>query len=83
MAIMRVSRQARAVAVALVVASLPACANTAAQEEIRRLEARSAYESGVKSIAENRISVGLASLSDLKKAMIKAAGACAEAASPS
>lgn len=62
MAIMRVSRQARAVAVALVVASLPACANTAAQEEIRRLEARSAYESGVKSIAENRISVGLASL---------------------
>jgi tetratricopeptide (TPR) repeat protein len=62
MAIMRVSRQAP-VLVALFTASwLPACANTAAQEEIRRLEARSAYESGVKSIAENRIPLGLSSL---------------------
>jgi Flp pilus assembly protein TadD len=62
MAIMRVSRQAAVLVALFTAAWLPACANTAAQEEIRRLEARSAYESGVKSIAENRVSLGLSSL---------------------
>ena len=41
---------------------LPACATTTADDEIRRLEARSAYEAGVKSISEGRVSLGLASL---------------------
>ncbi|HEY7251262.1 MAG TPA: tetratricopeptide repeat protein [Methylomirabilota bacterium] len=62
MAIMRVSRHGAGLALLLAAAWLPACANTAAQEEIRRLEARSAYESGVKSIAEDRLSLGLSSL---------------------
>jgi tetratricopeptide (TPR) repeat protein len=62
MAIMRVSRQAPVLVALFTAAWLPACANTAAQEEIRRLEARSAYESGVKSISENRVSLGLSSL---------------------
>ena len=62
MAIMRVSRQVHVLVALFTAAWLPACANTAAQEEIRRLEARSAYESGVKSIAENRVPLGLSSL---------------------
>ena len=62
MAIVRVSRHPACLALLLTTVWLPACANTAAQEEIRRLEARSAYESGVKSIAENRIPLGLSSL---------------------
>ena len=43
-------------------ALLPACATTAADDEIRKLEARAAYEAGVKSIADGRISLGLSSL---------------------
>jgi tetratricopeptide (TPR) repeat protein len=43
-------------------ALLPACATTTAEDEIRKLEARSAYEAGVKSIADGRVSLGLASL---------------------
>jgi type IV pilus assembly protein PilF len=62
MAIMRVSRQAPLVVLLFTAPWLSACANTQAQEEIRRLEARSVYESGVKSIAENRIPLGLSSL---------------------
>jgi tetratricopeptide (TPR) repeat protein len=46
----------------LVTALLPACATTTAEDEIRKLEARSAYEAGVKSIADGRVSLGLASL---------------------
>ena len=66
MASMRVSRRARLLRllfpVLLMVALLPACATTSADDEMRRLEARSAYEAGVKSISEGRISLGLASL---------------------
>jgi tetratricopeptide (TPR) repeat protein len=40
---------------------LGAC-TTAADEEIRKLEARSAYESGVKSITDGQVPLGLASL---------------------
>jgi tetratricopeptide (TPR) repeat protein len=58
---MRVSRHARLL-VLLVTALLPACATTTADDEIRTLEARSAYEAGVKSIAEDRVSLGLASM---------------------
>jgi len=58
---MRVSRLAPGW-VLLVTALLPACASTTAQDEIRKLEARSAYEAGAKSIAEGRVSLGLASL---------------------
>jgi Flp pilus assembly protein TadD len=43
-------------------ACLSACASTSPEEEIRRLEARSAYESGVKAIGEGRIPLALASL---------------------
>lgn len=66
MASMRVSRRARLLRLLfpllLVVALLPACATTSADDEMRRLEARSAYEAGVKSISEGRVSLGLASL---------------------
>lgn len=66
MASMRVSRRARLLRllfpVLLMVALLPACATTSADDEMRRLEARSAYEAGVKSISEGRVSLGLASL---------------------
>jgi tetratricopeptide (TPR) repeat protein len=66
MASMRVSRRARLLpllfALLSAVALLPACATTSADDEMRRLEARSAYEAGVKSISEGRISLGLASL---------------------
>jgi tetratricopeptide (TPR) repeat protein len=66
MASMRVSRHARPLPVLFpllfVVALLPACATTSAEDEMRGLEARSAYESGVKSISEGKISLGLASL---------------------
>jgi len=61
MAIMRVSRSASVIALCAV-AWLPACATTTAENEIRKLEARASYEAGVKSIAEGRISLGLASL---------------------
>lgn len=60
MASMRVSRYAPLLLV--VTALLPACATTTAEDEIRKLEARSAYEAGVKSIADGRVSLGLASL---------------------
>ena len=66
MASMRVSRRARLLpllfALLSAVALLPACATTSADDEMRRLEARSAYEAGVKSISDGRISLGLASL---------------------
>lgn len=66
MASMRVSRRARLLPLLLsllsVVALLPACATTSADDEMRGLEARSAYEAGVKSISEGKISLGLASL---------------------
>lgn len=61
MASMRVSRYAPLLLLS-VTALLPACATTTADDEIRKLEARSAYEAGVKSIAEGRVSLGLASL---------------------
>ena len=60
MASMRVSRLAPRLLL-LVTALLPACATTA-EDEIRKLEARSSYEAGVKSIAEGRVSLGLAAL---------------------
>lgn len=66
MASMRVSRRPRLLpllfALLSAVALLPACATTSADDEMRRLEARSAYEAGVKSISDGRISLGLASL---------------------
>lgn len=58
---MRVSRSASAL-VLCVAAVLSACATTTPNDEIRTLEARAAYEAGVKSIAEGRISLGLSSL---------------------
>lgn len=61
MASMRVSRYAPLLLL-LVTALLPACATTTAEDEIRKLEARSSYEAGVKSIADGRVSLGLASL---------------------
>ena len=61
MASMRVSRYAPLL-VLLVTALLPACATTTAEDEIRKLEARSSYEAGVKSIADGRVSLGLASM---------------------
>ena len=62
MARMRVSRRAGALGLLAVATLLPACATSTADEEMRRLEARSAYEAGVKSISEGRVSLGLASL---------------------
>jgi tetratricopeptide (TPR) repeat protein len=44
------------------IALLPACATTTQDEEIRKLEARSAYEAGVKSVADGHIPLGLSSL---------------------
>jgi tetratricopeptide (TPR) repeat protein len=61
MASMRVSRYAPLLVLS-VSALLPACATTTPEDEIRKLEARSAYEAGVKSIADGRVSLGLASL---------------------
>jgi Tfp pilus assembly protein PilF len=61
MAMMRVSRSASALVLCLA-ALLPGCATTTPNDEIRTLEARAAYEAGVKSIAEGRISLGLSSL---------------------
>jgi Tfp pilus assembly protein PilF len=61
MAMMRVSRSVSAL-VLCVAALLSACATTTPNDEIRTLEARAAYEAGVKSIAEGRISLGLSSL---------------------
>ncbi|HJR03412.1 MAG TPA: tetratricopeptide repeat protein [Methylomirabilota bacterium] len=55
------SRSASAL-VLCVAALLSACATTTPNDEIRTLEARAAYEAGVKSIAEGRISLGLSSL---------------------
>ena len=60
MARMRVSRKAPLLL--LLAALLPSCATTSQDAEIRKLEARSSYEAGVKSIAEGRVSLGLASL---------------------
>jgi Flp pilus assembly protein TadD len=61
MASMRVSRYAPLLVLSII-ALLPACATTTAEDEIRKLEARSAYEAGVKSIADGRVSLGLASM---------------------
>ena len=61
MAGLRVSRRAGLVLL-WTAALLPACATTAPDDEIRKLEARAAYEAGVKSIADGRISLGLSSL---------------------
>ena len=60
MASMRVSRRAALLLALWAAALLPACATTA-EDEIRKLEARAAYEAGVKSIADGRISLGLSS----------------------
>ncbi len=62
MARMRVSRRAGLLGLLTVATLLPACATSTADEEMRRLEARSAYEAGVKSISDGRVSLGLASL---------------------
>src|SRR4026207_1724410 len=62
MAIMRVSRHGVGLALLLAAAYLPACANTAAQEEIRRLGARAPCGSGGEAIRANRVSLGLSSL---------------------
>jgi len=62
MAGMRVSRYAPLGALLVAIALLPACATTTQDDEIRKLEARSAYESGVKSIADGHVPLGLASL---------------------
>jgi len=60
---MRVSRSASVILLcAVAIALLPACATTTADDDIRKLEARASYESGVKSISEGRISLGLSSL---------------------
>jgi Tfp pilus assembly protein PilF len=61
MAGLRVSRRAGLVLL-WTAALLPACATTAPDDEIRKLEARASYEAGVKSIADGRISLGLSSL---------------------
>lgn len=58
---MRVSRHSRRLLLLALFAVLPACATTP-DAEIRTLEARASYEAGVKSIADGRISLGLASL---------------------
>jgi len=57
---MRVSRFAPALL--LLAAMFTACASTSTEDKIRKLEARSAYESGGKHIADGKISLGLASL---------------------
>jgi tetratricopeptide (TPR) repeat protein len=62
MASMRVSRSTPAGILLLALTLLPGCATTTAQDEIRSLEARSAYEAGVKSIADGHVPLGLASL---------------------
>ena len=59
---MRVSRRAGVLGLLTITTLLPACATSTADIEMRRLEARSAYEAGVKSISEGRVSLGLASL---------------------
>ncbi len=59
MARMRVSRN---VPLLLLAALLSSCATTSPDAEVRKLEARSSYEAGVKSIADGRVSLGLASL---------------------
>jgi type IV pilus assembly protein PilF len=60
MARMRVSRYAPVLI--LLAALLPACATVSTEDKIRKLEARSSYESGVKSISDGKISLGLAAL---------------------
>jgi tetratricopeptide (TPR) repeat protein len=62
MATTTVSRRAPLRLLLCALVFLPACASTSAEDEIRRLEARASYEAGVKSIAEGRVSLGLASL---------------------
>jgi tetratricopeptide (TPR) repeat protein len=66
MARMRVSRRPRRLPrlfpLLFAITLLPACATTSADDEMRKLEARSAYEAGVKSISEGRVSLGLSSL---------------------
>jgi tetratricopeptide (TPR) repeat protein len=57
-----VSRRAPLLVLLLGAAFLPACATTSAEDEIRKLEARSSYEAGVKSIADGKVSLGLSSL---------------------
>src|SRR5262249_10176773 len=60
MARMRVSRNVPLLL--LLALLLSSCATTSQDDEIRKLEARSSYEAGVKSIADGRVSLGLASL---------------------
>lgn len=62
MASMTVSRRRPLLFLVCALSLLPACATTSPDDEIRKLEGRAAYEGGVKSIAEGRISLGLSSL---------------------
>ena len=62
MARMRVSRRGPLPVLLFTAVVLGGCATTSPEDEIRRLEARSAYESGVKAISESRVSLGLSSL---------------------
>lgn len=62
MASMTVSRRTRILALLGALSLLPACASTTVDGEMRKLEARASYEAGVKSIAEGKVSLGLASL---------------------
>ncbi|HSE03417.1 MAG TPA: tetratricopeptide repeat protein [Methylomirabilota bacterium] len=59
---MTVSRRTRILALLGALSLLPACASTTVDGEMRKLEARASYEAGVKSIAEGKVSLGLASL---------------------
>ena len=58
---MTVSRRPRVLALLGVLCLLPGCASTTADGEIRKLEARASYEAGAKSVAEGKVSLGLAS----------------------
>jgi Flp pilus assembly protein TadD len=62
MSAMTVSRHRGLLLLVSALAWLPACASTTPEAEIRTLEARAAYEAGVKSIADGKVSLGLASL---------------------
>lgn len=62
MASIRVSRRAPLGVLLAAIALLPACAATTQDDEIRKLEARSAYEAGVKSITDGHVPLGLSSL---------------------
>ena len=59
---MIVSRRTPGLMLLGLLATLPACATSTAETEIRKLEARAAYEGGVKAITDGRVSLGLSSL---------------------